>query len=48
MRQNSEKKHIILKILIGIGIVFLIYVGVSDFKPEQVPVEKAIAYGDIQ
>lgn len=48
MRKNSEKKHIILKILIAFGVVFLIYVGVADFEPEQTPVEKAIAYGDIQ
>ena len=48
MRQNNEKKHIILKIIIAVAIGFLIYIGVSDFEPEQVAAEKAIAYGDIQ
>ncbi len=48
MRQNSEKKHTILKILAVIGVGFLIFVAVADFAPEQTPVEKAIAYGDIQ
>ena len=48
MRQNKEKKHIILKIIIVVAIGFLVYVGVSDFEPKQVSVEKAIAYGDVQ
>ncbi len=48
MRQNSEKNHLILKVLGAIVILFLIFVAVSDFTPESVAVEKTVSYADVK
>ena len=45
MRQKKESKHLVLKAVLGIIVLFMIVVAVKDFTPEQTPVEKTVVYG---
>lgn len=48
MRQNSEKKHLVLKIAGAIILLFLIFMAVADFTPTPVAVEKTVSYADVK
>lgn len=48
MRQNNEKRHLILKIAGVVLLLFLIFVAVADFTPTPVAVEKTVSYADVQ
>lgn len=41
---REQKKHWVLKIVLGAGILFLIAVGVADCSPKQTTVEKTVVY----
>jgi hypothetical protein len=45
MRQKKESNHFLLKVVLGIVVLFLIVVAVKDFTPAQTPVEKTVVYG---
>jgi hypothetical protein len=45
MRQKKESNHFLLKLVLGIVVLFLIVVAVKDFTPAQTPVEKTVVYG---
>lgn len=45
MRQKKENKHLLLKTVVGMIVLFLIVVAVKDFTPAQTPVEKTVVYG---
>ena len=45
MRLGQEKKHIVLKIAIGVCVLFLVLVAVKDWTPTQTQVEKTVSYG---
>lgn len=44
MRQKKESNHFLLKVVLGIVVLFLIVVAVKDFTPAQTPVEKTVVY----
>ena len=45
MRQKKESKHLVLKVVLGIIVLFLIVVAVKDFTPAQMAIEKTVVYG---
>lgn len=45
MRQKKESNHFLLKVVLGIVVLFLVVVAVKDFTPAQTPVEKTVVYG---
>lgn len=45
MRLHQEKKHWILKAIVGVVVIFLLTVMFKDFTPAQTTVEKTITYG---
>ena len=45
MRQKKESNHFLLKVVLGIVVLFLIVVAFKDFTPAQKPVEKTVVYG---
>ena len=45
MHLGQEKKHIVLKIILGICVLFLVLVAVKDWTPAQTQIEKTVVYG---
>ena len=45
MHQGFGKKHFILKIMLGVCVLFLVLVAVKDWAPTQKQVEKTVVYG---
>jgi hypothetical protein len=44
MRQKKESKHLVLKVVLGIIVLFMIVVAVKDFTPAQTAIEKTVVY----
>lgn len=44
MRAKEKKKHYGIKILAFLALIFLIFVGIRDFKPDVHTVEKTLTY----
>ena len=41
---QGYKKHIVLKIILGVCVLFLVSVAVKDWTPTQTSVEKTVSY----
>ena len=45
MHLGQGKKHIVLKIVVGVCALFLVLIAVKDWTPAQTQVEKTVVYG---
>ena len=45
MHLGQGKKHIVLKVVLGVCALFLVLVAVKDWTPTQTQVEKTVVYG---
>ena len=45
MYQQNKSRHLVIKIGVGIIVIFLAVIAAKDWTPESTPVEKTVVYG---